>query len=174
MPQSLSYKMNRLWAPWRIKYVGLKKQQGCIFCLALKPSGAREPRTKDYLIFKTRYSFAMLNIFPYNNGHVLVSPKRHVRELSLLKDAEVIDLVKSINKTKEILTKVLRPEGFNIGINLGRVAGAGVIGHLHVHIVPRWRGDTNFMPTLSGTKVISQSLQELHKILKSKVCLTKN
>lgn len=116
----------------------------------------------------------MLNIFPYNNGHVLVSPKRHVRELSLLKDAEVIDLVKSINKTKEILTKVLRPEGFNIGINLGRVAGAGVIGHLHVHIVPRWRGDTNFMPTLSGTKVISQSLQELHKILKSKVCLTKN
>ncbi|MEI6631800.1 MAG: HIT domain-containing protein [bacterium] len=163
MPQSLSYKMNRLWAPWRIKYVRLKKQQGCIFCGA-----------KDYLIFKTRYSFAMLNIFPYNNGHVLVSPKRHVRELSLLKDAEVIDLVKSINKAKEILTKVLRPEGFNIGINLGRVAGAGVIGHLHIHIVPRWRGDTNFMPTLSGTKVISQSLQELHKILKSKICLIKN
>ncbi|MBM3255204.1 MAG: HIT domain-containing protein [Candidatus Omnitrophica bacterium] len=159
--------MDRLWAPWRIKYVSQKKQKGCIFCSALK---SREPKIKDYLIFKSRYSFAMLNIFPYNNGHILVSPKRHVRELSLLEDDEVIDLVKSINKTKKILTKVLKPQGFNIGINLGRVAGAGVIGHLHVHILPRWSGDTNFMPTLSGVKVISQSLQELHKIIKGKLC----
>jgi ATP adenylyltransferase len=166
-PASLGYKMDRLWAPWRIKYVGIRKRRGCIFCAALRP------RSKDYVIYKSRYSFAMLNIFPYNNGHILISPKRHLREPSLLKDHEIVDLFKSMNKVKEVLTKVLKPDGFNIGINTGRAAGAGVTAHLHIHIVPRWDGDTNFMPALYGTKVISQSLQELHKILKNKLCSPK-
>ncbi len=156
--------MQRLWAPWRIKYVSARKKQGCIFCAALKP------HSKDYVIFKGRYSFAMLNIFPYNNGHVLVSPKRHLRELALLKDREIIDLFRSMAKVQDALKKALKPDGFNIGINVSRSAGAGVTGHLHIHIVPRWNGDTNFMPTLYGTKVISQSLKELHKILKGKLC----
>ncbi len=159
-----SLKTDRLWAPWRIKYVGVKKEKGCIFCAALKPHSG------DYVIFKSRSSFAMLNIFPYNNGHLLVSPRRHVRELSLLKDSEIVDLFRSLDKVKEALMKALKPQGFNIGINMGRPAGAGVTGHLHIHIVPRWDGDTNFMPALYGTKVISQSLQELRGILKKYLC----
>ena len=167
MPRLSGYSMERLWAPWRIKYVSVKKQRGCIFCSSLK-SGLG-----GYVIFKNRYSFCLLNLFPYNNGHILVSPKRHVRELSLLKDAEILDLFKSMNKAREVLNKVLKPNGFNIGINIAEAAGAGVTGHLHIHIVPRWRGDTNFMPVLYGTKVISQSLQDLHRILK-KACSIKN
>ena len=99
---------------------------------------------------------------------MLVSPVRHVRELSQLRDREVLDLFKSVSRVKKLLNKVLKPDGYNIGINELKVAGAGVTGHLHIHIVPRWLGDTNFMPVISGTKVVSQSLDELHKRLKEK------
>jgi len=108
----------------------------------------------------------MLNIFPYNNGHIMVSPIRHVREFSQLKDIEILDLFKTLNSTKKLLDKVLKPQGYNIGINVSAAAGAGVTGHLHIHIVPRWRGDMNFMPTLYGTKIMPQSLDELYKRLK--------
>lgn len=97
----------------------------------------------------------------------MVSPIRHVKELSQLSGAEIIDLFKSINTSKKLLDKVLKPQGYNIGINLSRSAGAGIIGHIHIHIVPRWQGDTNFMPVLYNTKVVSQSLDELCKLLKS-------
>jgi ATP adenylyltransferase len=107
----------------------------------------------------------MLNIFPYNNGHVMVSPLRHVRDLEQLKEAEIIDLFRALGEAKSLLKKVLKPHGFNIGINLGRSAGAGITGHLHIHIVPRWAGDTNFMPVISDTKVLAQSLDELCKQL---------
>lgn len=109
----------------------------------------------------------MLNIFPYNNGHMMVSPLRHVKELSELKDVETLDLIRTLNYTKRLLNKVLRPEGYNIGINVSKIAGAGIAGHLHIHLVPRWMGDTNFMPVLYDTKVISQSLDELYKQLKN-------
>ncbi len=157
--------MDKLWAPWRIKYIETagKKSGGkkCLFCQCAKSKG------RDYVIFKTRYSIAMLNIFPYNNGHVMVSPLRHTRKLSQLKDAEIIDLFKALNKVNKLLDKVLKPDGYNIGINISDVAGAGIPGHLHLHIVPRWKGDTNFMPVLNNTKVISQSLEELYKRLKN-------
>ena len=154
--------MDKLWAPWRTKYIRVKKQKGCIFCQSIKsPSG-------NYVIFKSRLSISLLNIFPYNNGHAMISPVRHIRSLSQLKDAEILDLIKSVNQTKRLLNKVLKPDGYNIGVNESAVAGAGITGHLHIHIVPRWLGDTNFMPTLSGTKVISQSLDELYKRLKEK------
>ncbi len=153
--------MDRLWAPWRIKYLTLKKQKGCIFCKSLKPQNKKE------LIFSNKHSFCILNAYPYNNGHVMVSPKRHVKELSQLKDPELIDLFKTLNTAKELLDKVLKPAGYNIGINVSRCAGAGIIGHLHIHIVPRWNGDTNFMPALNNTRVISQSLGQLRKILRS-------
>lgn len=107
----------------------------------------------------------MLNIFPYNNGHALISPLRHVKDFSRLKEIETLDLFKTLNYTKKILDGVLRPDGYNIGINILRPAGAGIAGHLHIHLVPRWRGDTNFMPILSDTKVISQSLDDLYKQL---------
>lgn len=152
--------MDKMWAPWRIKYVSGKKQKGCIFCQSAKS------KDKDYLIFKTEYSISLLNTFPYNNGHALIAPKRHIRNIGQLKDAEVIDLFNCIEKTQRLLDKVLNPSGFNIGINCSRSAGAGIAGHLHIHIVPRWLGDTNFMPVIFNTKVISQSLVELLKKLK--------
>jgi len=154
--------MDKLWAPWRVNYIrNIKKKKGCIFCASVKG------KTKDYVVFNTKHSAAMLNIFPYNNGHMLVSPARHICSLAQLNDEEAIDLFKAINKTQRLLDKVLKPNGYNIGINLGRAAGAGITGHLHVHVVPRWVGDTNFMPVLSGTKIISQSLDELYKQLKN-------
>jgi ATP adenylyltransferase len=108
----------------------------------------------------------MLNIFPYNNGHLMVSPSRHIKELSRLEDREILDLFHALSKAKELLDKVLKPQGYNIGINIDSAAGAGITGHLHLHIVPRFGGDTNFMPVLYDTKVVSQSLRELAKQLK--------
>ena len=153
--------MDRLWAPWRVKYIQSKKQKACIFCKS------HNSRAKNYIIVNNRYSFAILNKYPYNNGHVLVAPRRHIKDITNLKDAEIIDVFKTLREVKIILTKVLRPNGFNIGINISAVAGAGIAGHLHIHIVPRWKGDTNFMPVIYNTKIISQSLDELYKRLKN-------
>lgn len=154
--------MDRLWAPWRLKYVtSLKRQRRCIFCKASRP-GAR-----DLVVFKTLYSICMLNIFPYNNGHLLVSPLRHTQELEDLSQEEALDLFRAMLKAKKLLRAVLRPQGYNIGLNLKRSAGAGITGHLHVHIVPRWQGDTNFMPVVEDTKIVSESLTHLHKRLKN-------
>jgi ATP adenylyltransferase len=138
----------------------VKKQSGCLFC-----QSARSEKGK-YLVFKTKHSLCLLNIFPYNNGHLMVSPLRHVREFSRLKEAEMLDLFKSVSLAQALLDKALKPQGYNIGINMQAVAGAGIAGHLHIHIVPRWKADTNFMPVIYNTKVVSQSLQELLKILR--------
>jgi len=153
--------MNRLWAPWRIKYINIKKDSGCVFCRA-----AKSPQ-KNFVIFKTNFSISMLNIYPYNNGHMMISPLRHVARIQKLKDKEILDLIKTLNKTQELLDRVVKPHGYNIGINVSEIAGAGITGHLHIHLVPRWRGDTNFMPVIPGIKVISESLDELYKRLKN-------
>ena len=110
----------------------------------------------------------MLNLYPYNNGHVMVAPYRHVRSLELLSDAEVVDIMKLVIKTKTRLDKLLKPDGYNIGMNLGKIGGAGYAGHVHMHIVPRWVGDTNFMPVFTGTKVISESLEAMFELLKKR------
>jgi ATP adenylyltransferase len=156
--------MDRLWAPWRITYIRGNKKKKCIFCLANKSR-----QKQNYVVLKTRYSISVMNIFPYNNGHLMVSPIRHVGELQKLKDFEVLDLFKTLTKVKRLLDKVLKPDGYNIGINISEVAGAGIPGHLHIHIVPRWKGDTNFMPVLAETKIISQSLDELYKQLRNNI-----
>lgn len=159
--------MDRLWAPWRAKYIvspSIKyaaKIKKCIFCQAAKSSNS-----KNYVLIKTQYSIAMLNIYPYNNGHIMVAPLKHIKELSKIKPAEIIDLFKTLDQVKILLDQILKPDGYNIGINISKSAGAGIPGHLHIHIVPRWRGDTNFMPTLYNTKIISQSLDQLYKQLK--------
>lgn len=153
--------MDKLWAPWRIKYLrSVGRNKRCVFCRAKKSPSSAE------VVFKSAYSIVMLNIYPYNNGHLMVSPLRHLSDISKLSDAEALDLLRSIEKSKRLLDRVLKPDGYNIGLNLGRRAGAGITAHMHVHIVPRWEGDTNFMPVLSGTRVISQSLRELAKYLK--------
>ena len=153
--------MDKLWAPWRSKYIYLRKHKRCIFC------GNKNPRSKaKYIIRRSEHAFSMLNLFPYNNGHVMVAPYRHVKSLELLSDIELIDLMKLVNKTKADLDKKLKPHGYNIGLNVGKVGGAGFAGHIHIHVVPRWVGDTNFMPVTGATKVMSESLDALHKLLK--------
>jgi len=153
--------MDRLWAPWRIKYIAGKKQKGCVFCQAKKSA------FNDYVIFKTKKTICLLNRYPYNNGHIMICPLRHVSDISKVNEEEMLDLFKSLKRAKALLQKVLKPHGYNIGFNLGRAGGAGITGHLHLHIVPRWLGDKNFMPSIAGVKVISQSLNELAKRLKN-------
>lgn len=153
--------MDKLWAPWRIKYISAKLSKVCVFCAALKSKDA------DYVVFKNKNSFCLLNTFPYNNGHLMIAPVRHLKDLSQLNNNEALELFQSINTAKSLLDKVLKPDGYNIGINLSKSAGAGITGHIHIHIVPRWQGDTNFMPVLNNTKIISQSLNELRGQLKA-------
>ena len=151
--------MDKLWAPWRSGFVRAKKKGRCIFCL-------KKGECKDkFIIKKTQFSFALLNIYPYNNGHIMVSPYRHVKDLKGLKDKELFDLITLVREMQSLLEKKLKPQGFNIGINTGEAGGAGYKGHIHVHIVPRWAGDTNFMPVIGRTKVMPQSLEELYKLL---------
>lgn len=152
--------MDKLWAPWRVKYVTelIDKTRSCVFCRILK-----EKNDKKNLIFvRTSLSYAVLNLFPYNNGHILILPNRHVADFGDLSQEESADLWRLVNYAKTLLDKTIKPDGYNVGINLGRVAGAGFPGHLHVHVVPRWKGDVNFMPVVAQTKVISQSLKVLY------------
>ena len=154
--------MNRIWAPWRIRYIRAKKTKGCIFC---KIYGQNRDQA-NFIIYRSKYCFAVLNTFPYNNGHVLIVTNRHVKSLEKLSDYELLDAIKTLLKIKARIKEVLKPAGFNIGINLEREAGAGVSGHLHIHLVPRWRGDVNFMPVTADTRVISQSLKALWRKFK--------
>lgn len=156
--------MNQIWAPWRKKYIVIKKKfDGCIFCRALRAPSKKD--SKNLLVYRSLQGFLMLNLYPYNNGHLLLMPNRHVSTLEKLKDQERLDLFHMIDRTVQILKNAFHPQGFNIGINIGRVGGAGIPGHVHIHIVPRWEGDTNFMPVITGTKVISDSLQGVYKTL---------
>lgn len=156
--------MERLWAPWRSRYINLGKPKGCIFC-GNRKAGNTETR---FIIERTAHSFSMLNLYPYNNGHVMVAPFRHAKSLELLTDTELLDLMKLVTKTKASIDKKLKPHGYNIGLNVGKIGGAGYDGHLHVHIVPRWTGDTNFMPVVGDTKIVSDSLKAMYKKLKGR------
>ncbi len=156
--------MDKLWAPWRVKYVTtiVDKHKGCVFCRIKDET--RKDRS-NYVIHRGQHAFIVLNIYPYNNGHLMVIPYRHVNDTAKLNREERTELYDLIENIKVVLKKVMKCQGFNVGINLGKVAGAGFPGHVHVHIVPRWKGDVNFMPVTAQTKVISQSLKEVHKLL---------
>ena len=151
--------MDKLWAPWRNVFIKIRKIKSCIFCIKGKEN------KNLFIVKRSLYSFAMLNRYPYNNGHVMVSPFRHVKDLKGLNDLELMDIIKLTRDMQVLLEKKLKPQGFNIGINTGKIAGAGYKDHLHIHIVPRWKGDCNFMPVVAGTKVVPQSLKELYKLL---------
>jgi len=155
--------MKRLWAPWRIGYVQ-KKNKSCIFCRAAKSRLDK----KYYVVHRSKFCFSVLNVFPYNNGHIMIAPNRHRGDIADLTSDELLDLIKVLKISQRQLNKVLRPQAYNIGINIGKEAGAGFAGHLHIHIVPRWKGDVNFMPVVFGSKVISQSLKQLHEKLTKK------
>lgn len=149
--------MKQLWAPWRMTYIDQgAKEDGCIFCEKLREA---DPRNA-LVLAQTDYSVVMLNKYPYNNGHLLLAPKRHERCLPNLSVPEYADLNEALRRSMEIIQAVLHPGGLNIGMNLGKCAGAGVEDHLHWHIVPRWEGDTNFMPVVGDTRVMPQHLME--------------
>lgn len=149
-----------LWAPWRIDFVRKPKSKKCFLCELSKKNNAK------FLLWKGNYSMIVMNIYPYNNGHLMVAPIRHKKDFEDISKDEILEIYDAIKIASKVLKKVLKPDGFNIGINLGKCAGAGLPGHLHIHIVPRWNGDTNFMPVISSTKVIPQSLEQLSQILK--------
>jgi len=157
--------MRILWAPWRRKFVKKKKHKGCIFCKKIKSKNDK----KNYILYRGKYCFVMLNIYPYTNGHLMVAPYRHIKNLDELKKDELLELFEIVSKMVKILYKTHNIDGCNVGINIGKAAGAGVEGHIHVHIVPRWFGDTNFLPIISDTKVIPESLDETYKVLKKVV-----
>ncbi len=154
-----------LWAPWRMSYiessVNLPKPS-CFLCHYRDDSNDVE----NYVVDRSEHSLIVLNRFPYNNGHLLIVPREHKASLEELSEAELFDLQLQIRRMTKLLGLVIGAEGFNVGLNLGRVAGAGLPGHLHWHVVPRWSGDVNFMPVLANTKVISQSLDALFELLK--------
>jgi ATP adenylyltransferase len=144
-----------LWAPWRIEYITGPKGDQCIFC---EPDPA-------HLVERGERCFVLLNAFPYAPGHVMVAPNRHVGELGDLEDDELLESMQLASRMVDALQAAMAPHGFNVGLNLGKVAGAGIADHLHLHIVPRWEGDNNFMPVLGETRVIPQALEETRKIL---------
>ena len=152
---------SRLWAPWRSRFLSQRRSRRCIFCAAKRSAADR----RHHVIARGAQVFALLNRYPYNNGHLLIAPYRHVGDLGSLRPAEWEGMLRMSQRLLARLHRALHPQGFNLGLNLGRLAGAGVPGHVHLHVVPRWNGDTNFMTVLADTRVVSQSLDELYALL---------
>jgi ATP adenylyltransferase len=157
--------MKVIWAPWRMAYIkDSRKPAACIFCA--KARGRRDEA--NLLLHRSQHGFVMMNLFPYNSGHLMVAPYRHVNNLEVLSPESSLDLIALMNLSLKVLRSEIGPEGFNVGINLGRVSGAGIEEHIHVHIVPRWSGDTNFMPVCSDTRVIPEHLSATYRKLRAR------
>ncbi len=155
--------MRRIWAPWRMRYIETVGHEGCVFCERLE---CADSDREKLLLMRGKCCFIMLNLYPYTNGHLMVAPYRHVASIEMLEQDELVEFMELAQQGVRILKKAIVPQGFNLGINMGRVAGAGVQGHLHLHVVPRWEGDTNYMPVLSETKVIPDSLESVYDKLR--------
>lgn len=153
----MSEPIDKLWAPWRIEYVLQEKPAGCIFC---DKSSIEVDDREDLVLSRGKRSFAIMNLYPYNNGHLMISPYKHTADLDEIDDETHLEMIHFMQQWTTILSDCMNPEGFNTGANLGKIAGAGVEEHYHVHIVPRWAGDTNFMPVLGHTKVLVEGLEE--------------
>ncbi|MFQ5709033.1 MAG: HIT domain-containing protein [bacterium] len=147
-----------LWAPWRMEYIIGDKEKGCIFCTKPQQNGDKD--RENLILLRGEHNFIIMNKYPYNNGHLMVVPYRHIDVLEVLEDAESLEIMQLVAKSMQVLRRAISPEGFNLGMNIGRIAGAGIDDHLHFHIVPRWGADTNFMPVVGHTKVISEGLLE--------------
>ncbi|MDR2727717.1 MAG: HIT domain-containing protein [Chitinispirillales bacterium] len=156
--------MEHLWAPWRMAYIKNVKteDEGCIFCT--KP--AQTDDKENLLLFRGKTCFVLMNLFPYNNGHLMIIPYKHTSDILDIDKETSGEMWELLCLSKKALTTVMNPDGFNAGMNIGRSAGAGIDQHIHLHIVPRWNGDTNFMPVTGETKVISQALSETYDALK--------
>ncbi len=156
--------MKHIWAPWRIEYIRMEKSGDCILC--------EKPKQNDdaanYILYRGKNNFVILNSFPYNPGHLMIAPYRHVATPEDLTRDELIEHSEIINKALKILREEFEPAGFNLGMNLGKIAGAGIDHHIHTHIVPRWQGDTNFMPVMADVRVLPEALSESYRRLKSR------
>jgi ATP adenylyltransferase len=156
--------MERIWAPWRVQYIHMNKPAGCIFCD--KPKENKD--TENLILYRGKLNFVIMNAFPYNPGHLMVVPFRHIGKLEDMTAEERNDHYENVSRAVGILREETQTGSFNIGMNLGRVAGAGIDDHIHTHIVPRWNGDNNFMPVIGETRVISESIEDIYKRLKAK------
>jgi ATP adenylyltransferase len=162
-------RMDHLWAPWRLSYVAAPRPPApgddCFLCRGLAEADDR----RNLIVLRTPLSVVVLNRFPYNNGHLLVAPVRHKPTLDALDVEEMTEVMETLRRMVRLLDQEMRPDGHNVGLNLGRAAGAGLPGHLHWHVVPRWNGDTNFMPVVGDAKVIVQSLDALYDLLTARL-----
>jgi ATP adenylyltransferase len=157
--------MQQMWTPWRMAYIRREKRPGCIFCEMLEG----DDDVAQLVLHRSERAFLVLNKYPYNNGHLMAVPYRHVDTLEGLTAEEATDMMAEVALGVRALRRTSSPEGFNIGINIGKIAGAGVIDHVHTHVVPRWGGDTNFMPVLADVRLIPQDLNETYAELKAAV-----
>lgn len=163
--------MENFFAPWRLKYVKkivtTQNENACFICDAVKADKKEE--VKHLVVYKNNLGIAILNKYPYNNGHILIAPVRHIPDIDNLTEAEIISIFEILKKIKSTIKRTSKAEGFNIGVNLGKVAGAGLVGHFHIHLLPRWLGDTNFMPIIAKVKVINQYLEDTCKALRKEL-----
>ena len=157
--------MQQMWTPWRMAYIRREKRPGCIFCEMLEAADDRA----NLILHRGELAFLVLNKYPYNNGHLMAVPYRHVDTLEALTHEEGADMMVMVTLGIRALRRSATPHGFNVGVNIGKVAGAGVLDHIHTHIVPRWEGDANFMPVLGDTRLIPQDLGETYDELKAAV-----
>ncbi len=154
-----------LWAPWRVQYIEGEKPQGCIFCRILEATDDVD----NLILYRGKQNVVMLNKYPYNAGHLMVTALRHIGHLDDFDLEELAEHTDLVRKAVKALQKAMSPQGFNIGMNIGRVAGAGIEDHLHTHIVPRWNGDNNYMPVIGDTRIVSQALSDTYKRLVGKI-----
>lgn len=154
--------MKRLWAPWRLEYIKNAQGGSCFFCRYKRQRNDR----RNLVLHRTATCMAVLNLYPYNTGHMMVAPMSHKNSLAKLTRDELIGMMELTRDVQRLMDRTMKPHGYNIGINLGRTAGAGLPGHIHIHIVPRWNGDTNYMPVVGKTKVMPQALSELYDQLR--------
>lgn len=160
--------MQPLWAPWRMEFIEGAKREGCIFCDFPQQAGEAADR-RNLILARTGSAFAILNRYPYNSGHLMAIPLRHTSDYASLTAEESGDLHRLLQLAIRALTNAYHPDGFNLGMNLGRSAGAGIEHHLHFHVVPRWTGDTNFMPVLADTKILVEHLQQSYDKLRAEL-----
>ena len=153
--------VDRLWTPWRMEYILSSKDDGCIFCDKL----AEKEDERNFILERGKHSFVILNIYPYNTGHIMIAPNRHVESPMAMLDEELAEIMNFMKVWEGRLRSSYNPQALNMGANIGGPAGAGVIGHFHIHIVPRWIGDTSHMTVISNTKVMPQSLEETYQQL---------
>ena len=153
--------MDQIWAPWRMEFIMHSGSHECFLCLKSREDNDES----NYILYRGKYNLVLLNAYPYNPGHLMVAPYRHAGNLEVLEDKELHEHYELVKACVKLLTEAIKPSGFNIGMNLGKIAGAGLADHIHTHVVPRWQGDTNFMPVVAETKVLSEALKETYQKL---------